>query len=54
LIYAFIGAVVGGAVAEALYVRQWYGKPTYITPNLDIKQPCSDLILQVPSRLLGN
>ena len=53
LIYASIGAVVGGAAAEALYVRQWYGKPAYIPPNLGIKQPCSGLILQIPTRLLG-
>ena len=29
--YVSLGAVVGGAVAVALHVRQWYGKPAYIT-----------------------
>jgi hypothetical protein len=52
LICASLGVVVSGAVAEALNVHQWYGKPAYITPNLGIKHPCSGLILQVPTRLL--
>jgi hypothetical protein len=53
LIYAFIGAVIGGAVAVALINRQWDGKLAYIYRSLGIKQPCSDLILQVSTRLLA-
>jgi hypothetical protein len=33
LINASIGAVVGGAVVEALDVHQWHSKPDYILPD---------------------
>ena len=33
MIYASIGAVISGVVVIRLYQRQFYGKPTYITPE---------------------
>jgi hypothetical protein len=32
-IYASLGAVIGGAIAIALFTHQWYGKPAYIPPE---------------------
>jgi hypothetical protein len=52
VIYASLGAVIGGAVAVTLIDRQWYSKPAYIYQSLGIKQPCSILKLQPLARLL--
>ena len=54
LIYASLGAVVSGVVALTLFDHQWHSEPAYIYRSLGIKQSCSILILQVPTRLLGN
>jgi hypothetical protein len=32
-IYASLGAVIGGAIAIALFTHQQYGKPAYIPPD---------------------
>ena len=54
MIYAPLGAGIGGVVIVALVEHQFYGKPAYIYQNLGIKQPCSVLKLQVPTRLLDD